>query len=49
MLLVIGGFSLNWLPGQSGLLSAMSLGAYLAYVATVTWLHFLPWVSAKLS
>lgn len=49
MLLVLGGFGLPRLPGQGGALNALLAGQYLIYVAAITGLHFLPWISARLS
>lgn len=48
MLLVIGGFSLSWLPGESAVLNALLVGLYLTYAAAITGLHILPWLSTKL-
>jgi hypothetical protein len=49
VLLVFGGSSLSWLPSQDAALNAVFVGAYLTYAAAVTVLHFLPWLSDKLS
>jgi hypothetical protein len=49
MFLVIGGFSLSWLPSHSAALNALLVGMYLTYTAAVTELHILPWLSNKLN
>lgn len=49
MLLVVGSFSLSWLPSQDALLNALLVGLYLTYTAAVTGLHILPRISDRLS
>ncbi len=49
VLLVLGGFSLPWLPSEDALLNALLVGIYLTYTAAVTGVHILPWLSAKLN
>lgn len=46
LLLVLGGFGLPWL--QDAALNALLAGLYLIYVAAITGVYFLPWISARL-